>query len=223
MKKSKRKVRLAPRQASAPTPAPAPLTINTPVTTPADPDSPPYAIYKDHQARTCIEVERTDKLVKFITMATPEGLVIETMTPILFDHRFKQVFNYPIKKACSIYAEYGRMVGATKEAISYLRKAIPITNEQELRMSKTQNSKDAAKKTASGKPAKAAAKTGEKRESAAQMFQDLIMKGTFSDDVIFKKVQEKFGLDDKKRGYVTWYRNYLRKQGKKPPEAKGSK
>lgn len=63
-------------------------------------------------------------------------------------------------------------------------------------------------------------KTDEKRESAAQMFQDLIMAGKLTDDQIFEKVQEKFGLDEKKRGYVKWYRNYLKKQGMNPPEPK---
>lgn len=67
-------------------------------------------------------------------------------------------------------------------------------------------------------PAKAA--SGEKRESAAQMFQNLIMAGKLTDDQIFEKVQEKFGLDEKKRGYVKWYRNHLKKQGKNPAEAK---
>ena len=74
------------------------------------------------------------------------------------------------------------------------------------------------------KPVKAPAeKTGEKRESAAQMFQDLIMAGKLTDDQIFEKVQEKFGLDEKKRGYVKWYRNHLKKQGKNPPEPKVAK
>lgn len=63
---------------------------------------------------------------------------------------------------------------------------------------------------------------GEKRVTAAQVFQELIMQGKLTDDQIFAKVQEQFGLDDGKRGYVKWYRNHLRKQGKNPPEAKGS-
>jgi len=75
-----------------------------------------------------------------------------------------------------------------------------------------------AKKPAAKPAAKKA--TGEKRESAAQMFQDLIMEGKLTDDQIFKKVQNKFGLDDNKRGYVKWYRNHLIKNGKKPPKAK---
>ena len=78
----------------------------------------------------------------------------------------------------------------------------------------------AAKTTAAKAPA---AKSGEKKPSAAQMFQDLIMQGELTDDQIFEKVQAQFGLDEKKRGYVKWYRNYLKKQGKNPPEPKVSK
>jgi hypothetical protein len=67
------------------------------------------------------------------------------------------------------------------------------------------------------------AKTGEKKPSAAQMFQDLIMEGKLTDDQIFEEVQEAFGLDEKKRGYVKWYRNHLKKQGANPPEPKPAK
>lgn len=89
-----------------------------------------------------------------------------------------------------------------------------------------------AKTTAKAAPTKAVpaaktktapAKAGEKKSSAAQMFQDLIMEGKLTDDQIFEKVQEAFGLDEKKRGYVKWYRNHLTKQGKNPPAAKAGK
>lgn len=61
---------------------------------------------------------------------------------------------------------------------------------------------------------------GEKKPSAAQLFKDLIMGGKLTDDQIFEKVKEEFGLDDSKRGYVKWYRNNLKKQGITAPEAK---
>lgn len=79
---------------------------------------------------------------------------------------------------------------------------------------------DPVVKAPKAKAAPAKAANSEKRESAAQMFQDLIMAGKLTDDQIFEKVQEKFGLDEKKRGYVKWYRNHLKKQGKNPTEAK---
>lgn len=73
-----------------------------------------------------------------------------------------------------------------------------------------------AKKT----EAKVRAKSGEARETAAALFCSLIMAGNLTDDKIFAKVKEKFGLDDKKRSYIAWYRNKLSKDGKKPPVAK---
>jgi len=60
---------------------------------------------------------------------------------------------------------------------------------------------------------------GARKESASSMFQSLIMEGKLTDDAIFAKVQKAFGLDDKKRAYVSWYRNHLRKGGAKVPDA----
>lgn len=84
----------------------------------------------------------------------------------------------------------------------------------------------AAKAAKAAKPEKATkaksdgATVKEKKPSASQMFQDLIMAGKLTDDQIFAKVQEAFGLDDKKKGYVKWYRANMIKQGKKVPAAK---
>lgn len=71
-------------------------------------------------------------------------------------------------------------------------------------------------------PHKKSSPVSEKKErvTAAQMFQDLIMAGGLTDDEIFAKVQHEFGLDKKKRGYVAWYRNHLKKIGKNPPAEK---
>lgn len=55
------------------------------------------------------------------------------------------------------------------------------------------------------------------KEKASTLFMQLIMEGKLTDDQIFAKVQEKFGLDDKKRSYVGWYRNKLKKDGLNPP------
>jgi len=81
-----------------------------------------------------------------------------------------------------------------------------------------------AKKVTVGKTIK---NTTEKkpRESASAMFQALLLAGELSDDKIFQKVQKKFGLDDKKRSYVAWYRNHLKKKGTPAPDpvVKGGK
>jgi hypothetical protein len=98
---------------------------------------------------------------------------------------------------------------ATKAAKPAAKKAAPVKT--------TKAEKPAAKAT------KPASKPGEKKPSAAQMFQDLIMSGKLTDDQIFEKVQTEFGLDEKKRGYVKWYRNHLKKSGANPPEAKVAK
>lgn len=85
------------------------------------------------------------------------------------------------------------------------------------------------KTTAEAKAAntKSVAKTKaprEQRVTVASRFQELIMKGGKTDQAIFDIVKDEFGLDDKKRSYVGWYRNYLRKKGQNPPapvKAKG--
>ena len=56
-------------------------------------------------------------------------------------------------------------------------------------------------------------------DSPAAMFQKLIMEGKKADDEIFMDVKTRFALDDKKRTYVAWYRNYLKKNGQNPPDA----
>ena len=150
---------------------------------------------------------------------------------------------YPAEKACQLFVNYSQTLGATKEAMEYLGQVINVS-KQELDMATTKKqttaekpaAKPAAKKAApvkttkaekpaakTAKPAAKPAKAGEKKPSAAQMFQDLIMAGKLTDDQIFEKVQAEFGLDEKKRGYVKWYRNHLKKQGANPPEAKVAK
>lgn len=195
----------------------------------------------DSQRRTCIQVERAAGLVKFIPLDVSLGLEVHSTSADSFDQRFTPMEGYPIEKACQLFVNYSQTLGATKEAMDYLGQIINVS-KQELEMATTKKqvaaekpaAKPAAKKTApakvtkpavtkAAKPAAKPAKTGEKKPSAAQMFQDLIMAGKLTDDQIFEKVQAEFGLDEKKRGYVKWYRNHLKKQGANPPEAKVAK
>ncbi len=199
----------------------------------------------DRQRRTCIQVERTDTHVKYIPLDVNEGLQVLTAAANEFDQWYEPMVNYPAEKACQLFLNYSQTIGATKEALGYLGQIVNVS-KQEADMATTNKTaatekaaatKTAAKKVAPAKPAaksaaktapvktakpaaKPAAKTGEKKTSAAQMFQDLIMQGKLTDDQIFEKVQAQFGLDEKKRGYTKWYRNYLKKQGMNPPEAK---
>lgn len=196
------------------------------------------APYWDRERRTCIVVHRTESLVKYIPLEVAIGLEVLQMKATEFDQKFTQMVNYSAEKACRLYASYAQTIGATKEALDFLGKLIEIT-DKEYKMATTKKnaaavksvpakkvsavSKEAKPKTTENKKSVQAAKpakSGVKKPSAAQMFQDLIMKGKLTDDQIFEKVQAEFGLDDKKRAYVNWYRNNLRKQGKTPPDAK---
>lgn len=200
----------------------------------------------DRQRRTCIQVERTGTHVKYIPLDVNEGLQVLTATANEFDQRYEPMVNYPAEKACQLLLNYSQTIGATKEALGYLGQIVNVS-KQEADMATTKKTaaaekaaatkpaakkaapvtkpaaKSAPAKTAKTAAAKPAAKAGEKKMSAAQMFQDLIMQGKLTDDQIFEKVQAQFGLDEKKRGYVKWYRNHLKKQGANPPEAKVSK
>lgn len=197
----------------------------------------------DRERRTCIAVDRSEEIVKYIPLDIEAGLVVLSMSTEEFDSRYRPMLEYPVEKAATLYAAYARTIGATQEAMSFLSPLTDLTQKEiDMAVAKKKDttkaaeekktaSKAASKKTAPAKTKKPEAPKTEKqpkgekqpkasRETAAQMFQDLIMAGKLSDDQIFAKVQEKFGLDDKKKGYVKWYRNHLKKQGKNPPEPK---
>ena len=198
----------------------------------------------DHNRRTCIQVDRSAGLVKFIPLDIILGLEVHSTSADSFDQRFTPMEGYPVEKACQLFVNYSQTLGATKEAMEYLGQVINVSKQElEMATAKKQTSaekpaatkaaKPAAKKAAPVKTTKAekpaakatkpASKPGEKKPSAAQMFQDLIMSGKLTDDQIFEKVQAEFSLDEKKRGYVKWYRNHLKKSGANPPEAKVAK
>ena len=182
-----------------------------------------FAACYDRERRTCIQVDRQDGVVKFIPLDATTGLEVLTSDETEFDQRYKPMVDYPVERAAKLYISYAQYLGASEEVLKYLGKLITITKQEfEMATKKKPAGSAPAKKAPAKAPAKkAAAKpAGEKKESAAQMFQELIMEGKLTDDKIFEKVQAKFGLDDKKRSYVAWYRNYLTKQGKKPPAAK---
>lgn len=205
----------------------------------------------DHQRRTCLQVERLGDVVKYIPLDVADGLRVHTAPKSEFDRRYQPMVDYPAEKAAQLYLGYSQTIGATKEALSYLGQVVNVSKQEfEMATKKQQAAQPQEEKATKGrrasnhaetatkagrratdpvvKPAVKAAKapatkTGEKKMSAAQMFQDLIMAGKLTDDQIFEKVQAEFGLDEKKRGYVKWYRNHLKKQGKNPPEPKVTK
>lgn len=183
-----------------------------------------------HNRNTAIAVERDGNIIKFIPLVGEEGFEVEELPVDKFGQLYEVLADYPATRAAQLYAGYAQSLGASKSAMEYLGRIIKLSpKEIEMATAKKTAAKAApAKSAAKGKaPAakapkaeKVAKEPGEKRESAAQMFKDLIMEGKLTDDKIFEKVQAKFGLDEKKRSYVAWYRNDLTKKGANPPAAK---
>lgn len=200
-------------------------------------------VYHDSQRRTCLLVSNGDQ-VKFIPLDISDGFQVHETTMTSFEQRYTCMSDYPLDKAAQLYLNYALAVGATHEVIDYLSQIITVTEEDRTMATSKRSEKPApkkkavkseskpkrqrrAKKTVEEKPtSKRASRRTKKVESpteyksAAAMFQGLIMEGQLTDDEIFEQVQSAFGLDDKKRSYVTWYRNNLKKKGENPPEAK---
>lgn len=209
--------------------------------------------YYDHQRRTTLLVSRAAGVVKHIPMGI-DGFEVEQMPEKEFDDWYKPMVNYPADKAAQLFLGYSQTLGASKEVLDYLGQVITIskkeydmaiakktaraavTPEKKPRTRSTENESAPVKagratdKAATPTKSKATKSTepkvkGEKKPSAAQMFQTLLMEGKkgvciHTDDEIFTKVKAEFGLDDSKRSYVKWYRNHLNKQGQNPPAAK---
>lgn len=180
----------------------------------------------DRQRRTCIVVADDGDHVRFIPLSYDLGLLVESLPAKEFGLLYEVQADYPAERAATLYVQYSHSIGASEEALEFLGHIVKLSPKDIEMASKKPAAKAAAKKAA---PAKAAAKkapakaAGEKKErgpSAASMFKELIMAGGKTDDQIFAAVQKKFGLDDKKRSYVAWYRNDLTKKGEKPPAAK---
>lgn len=194
----------------------------------------------DHNRRTCILLERSESCVKYVALDVENGLDVTSADPKDFDRDYKPMVDYPVERAAKLYVEYSRGLGATEQTMRMLGKLTTV-NQEDIEMAtkkKTaraaapvKTAKKATTKTAKAdaKPAKAAKEKkapaekkpkADRGPTAAKRFQELIMEGKKTDDQIFAVVQKEFGLDDSKRSYVKWYRNYLTKQGKNPPAAK---
>jgi hypothetical protein len=224
-----------------------------------------YLVYRDFNGRTCLEVDRINGIVVFISLNVDDGLQIHRKAEEVFDDEFNILMGYDIPQACRTYLEYGKYVLKTSEAAtSLLRKILinePITVKEKKQMAHSQeeirkdnermaraagmhptptpggkdkpvdkkktatDKKPADKKPTDKKPADKKptalkeAKPKVKKENASQLFRDLIMEGKLTDDQIFAKAVQKYGLDAKKRWYVSWYRYDLRKKGLNPPDA----
>lgn len=192
--------------------------------------------------RTCIELRREkdgDKTLVVFLPLREEAFEIARTGAYDFDHMYKEIIGYPVERAAKLYTGYSQYLGASEDAMVELSRLITVSHkEKESAMAKkpgvataTRTTKKDAKveeEKKSMKAVKSAAPKAEKkdkapRESAADMFRALIMEGKLTDDQIFSAVKKKFGLEDKKRSYVAWYRNDLKKKGQKPPAPKGEK
>lgn len=204
-----------------------------------------------HNRNTAILVDRDGDTISFIPLVGEAGFAVEQMSVKEFSGLYNVLADYPAARAAQLYAGYALSVGATKEAMEAIGRITKLS-PKEIEMAtakkaavkaaatekpvkapaaKTAAAKPAAKaapakKEPAAKPAKAlkpAAEPKAPRDSAATMFRELIMAGELTDDKIFEKVQKKFGLEDKSRSHVGWYRNNLQRQGKNPPAAKVGK
>lgn len=196
------------------------------------------AVYTDYSRRTCIAIAKKGKRVSCIQMAEGAPFELSDIDESVFDRRYtKRLDDYPVARASKLYVSFAVVLGGSTEALEELGRITPISNK-ELEMAAAKKAASAAEKpapaakksakavesapakkvAAKSAPTKAAApvkseKESAPRETAASMFQELLAMGKHTDAVIFEKVKAKFGLDDKKRSYVGWYRNYMRKQG----------
>ena len=211
------------------------IPLKKPKPKPAAPaDKRPPGVWIDAQRRTCIRAAfaTDDEVATFIPMEEGEGFEVVHQPVTEFVKRYSPLDDYPVDRAAQLFLSYALSAGATEAAMKLLGGIIDITaKEIEMATSKKaasaakKGAAPAAKKGAAAKTAKGAkAKTnGEAKpraprgETPASMFQALIREGKLTDSDIFAKVQAKFGLDDKKRSYVAWYRNYLTKKGEKVP------
>lgn len=204
------------------------------------------SVCADRQRRTCMSVHEKGGVTFYIPLSVENGFNVEELPTEEFDQLYTQLVDYPIERCAGLYAQYSTTVGASREALDYLGQYVKLT-EKEIKMATAKKVAKASAKTGASAPAKSVAtpkpakklaavavkkeavkkepkEKGESkpRESAAQMLRDMIMAGNFTDDTIFKKVQDKYGLGDDKRTYVTWYRKDLEKKGMNPPAAKGT-
>ncbi len=168
--------------------------------------------YNDFHNHSCILVRREKNKVVYITLDLT-GLKISKISPAMFADRFKKMQDYPIEKMCLHYLKFAKRVGASTEVLNWLELKIEITNEEREMVTAKKTVQKTDINVATSKVTKI------KKPTAAAMFQKLIMEGKFKDAEIFQAVQKEFNLDDNKKWYTSWYRNYLKKKGKNPPDA----
>ncbi len=219
-RKAKKKITPPPRAAAAPNPIPPPPKKLRCL-----------GVFINYQYKTCLALQRDETHVHALQVSMHDGLHLIKVPKVVFDQEYKLAEKSPVDRAAKIYAEFTQYLGATDEALEKLGQFTSLTS-QEVAMAKKKADErknpvvpaSSAKGKAIAAKVKAKAngaakKTGDKPQTASQLFQKLIMEGKLTDEQIFAQAKEQFGLNDKKRGYVKWYRNHLKKNGQNPPEA----
>jgi len=183
------------------------------------------AVWRDHMSRTCIVLEVTaDEDVLYMPMSVDDPFHIEELSMRQFVQAYLEPIEYPVSQAARLFVEYGRHTGATDEALDALAHHTTITSEEkEMAKKKATAAKEKAPPKAKAKAAgKAKAEAGPKkpRESAAQLYRDLIRAGGKTAAQIAAQVDKKFPGKGNVP-YVRWYYKALVKNGEKVTEPKG--
>lgn len=76
--------------------------------------------YYDRQRHTVLKISASPDAVKFIPLDINEGLRVVQLSKKVFDDTYKPIPNYPSKKACEMFFEYSKTLGATKEVMEIL-------------------------------------------------------------------------------------------------------
>lgn len=189
-------------------------------------------VFVNAKYKTCIAIERRAEGYLIVHVTMNKGVVLERIPVPHFEGEWRFSDTSSVSRAAQVYAEYSQYLGGTDEALAVLQQFTTLTQQEVLMAKKKADERANPVVPASSAKGKALAKAavaraekgkGQKKETSKAMFDQLIMDGKLTDDQIFAKVQEKFGLPKKARGYVSWYRRKLKQDGKNPPPAKENK
>lgn len=171
--------------------------------------------------RTALKLRETETAVTYIPYSIA-GLTVDRMAPATFKSQYRDVPNYPTPRCATLYLQFAQDVGATGEAMEEISKLIDIPPKMRAgileQLESNKATKDVVKSVKAGKHGNVKVQKKQKsRETAASMFRGLILEGALTDDEIFAKVQDEFGLSENKRSYVNYYRRELQKKGEAAP------
>lgn len=188
--------------------------------------APCLGVFMNRDYKTCIGIDHINGSTRALQLSVAKGLAIITTPRHVFEQEWKPAIKSPVLRAARVYAEYSRYLGASDEALTILQQYTPLTPKEVLSLQKKAEERQSTpppitKGATHVKVEKK--KLGVKKETSKALFIQLIMEGKLNDNQIFAKVKEKFGLSEKSRTHVSWYRSQLRKDGKNPPAAKEEK